>query len=181
MSTTLKGHKVRLREKQLKDAANDYTWSCDPELARLDATFPLKISFPEYLINYRDNLLYHSPLRRRFAIETLNGKHIGNCTYYSIDERKGETELGIMIGNRQHWNQGYGCDTVTTLVNHIFKDTKLNRIYLSVLDWNTHAQKCFEKSGFMPCHHTTRHGNHFIVMELYRNRRDKNGQKTIIQ
>lgn len=169
MSKILKGHKVILREKRIEDAVNDYTWSSDPELARLDAASPLKISFPEFMASHSEGLQYSSARRRRFAIETLDGKHIGNCTYYDIDERKGEAELGIMIGDRQYWNQGYGSDAVTTLVSHIFQETKLNRIYLSVLDWNIRAQKCFEKSGFVACHRTMRNRNSFIIMELRRN------------
>ena len=43
MLKILKSHKVILREKRSEDAANDYAWRCDEELAQLDATPVLRI------------------------------------------------------------------------------------------------------------------------------------------
>jgi RimJ/RimL family protein N-acetyltransferase len=116
---------------------------------------------------------YPTPNRQRFAIETLDGKHVGNCTYYGIDETKSEAELGIIIGNRDYWNQGYGTDAITTLVNHIFQQTKLNRIYLKTLETNARAQRCFEKCGFAPYGHLKRDGYNFVLMELNREEWEK--------
>ena len=94
--------------------------------------------------------------------------HIGNCTYYGIDRTKGEAELGIMIGNRDYWDKGYGTDAVTTLVDYILRRTKLNRIYLKTLVSNTRAQKCFKKCGFTLYGHLNRDGYNFVLMELHR-------------
>lgn len=164
----IKGQKVVLREKRLEDAANDYAWRCDEELARLDASIPLRVPLSLFLADYEDELRHPSQRRRRFAIETLEGKHIGNLMYYDIDEDKGKAELGVMIGDRQYWNQGYGADAITTLLDHIFETTSLERIYLNTLDWNTRAQQCFEKCGFVTCGQAMRYGNSFILMEIYR-------------
>ncbi len=164
----IRGQKVVLREKKLEDAANDYAWGCDSELARLDATQPLKVSYSDYLVGYADELRYQSPRRRQLAIDTLDGRHIGNCMYYDIDQRRGEAELGIMIGDRDYWDKGYGSDAVTTLLNHIFETTRLERIYLKTLEWNVRAQKCFEKCGFVPCGRTSRGRQDFILMEIRR-------------
>ena len=160
--------KIRLRDKGLADALDDYIWRTDPELAQLDATPLLTTTFSQYLSDYADELHHSSSIRRRFAVETLEGKHIGNCSYYNIDETKGEAELGIMIGNRDYWDRGYGADTVTTLVNYIFHQTKLKRIYLKTLDSNIRAQECFKKCGFTPYGHLNRDGYNFVLMEINR-------------
>jgi RimJ/RimL family protein N-acetyltransferase len=162
------GSKVRLREKRLADAPDDYAWQTDPELAQLDAAPLLTISFQQYLSDYTRELRYPSLTRQQFAIETLDSKHIGNCSYYGINKTKGEAELGIMIGNRDYWDKGYGTNAVTTLVNYIFQRTKLNRIYLKTLDTNTRAQKCFKKCGFTPYRHLNKDGYNFVLMELHR-------------
>ena len=162
------GGKIKLCDKRLADARDDYTWRTDPELARLDAAPLLTISFPQYLLGYTSELCYSSLTRRRFSIQTLDGKHIGNCLYYDINETKGEAELGIMIGNRDYWDKGYGADAVTTLLSYIFRQTKLNRIYLKTLESNHRAQKCFQKCGFTPCGHLFRDGYSFVLMELHR-------------
>jgi len=168
-------NKIRLREKRLVDALNDYIWHTDPELAQLDAAPLLAMTFSRYLSNYASELRYSPSTRYSFAIETQDGKHIGNCVYYGVDETKGEAELGIMIGDRDYWDKGYGADTVTTLVSYIFRRTNLNRIWLKTLDWNTRAQKCFQKCGFTPCGHMVRDGFNFVLMEMHRKQRE--GQK----
>ena len=162
----IKGTKVVLREKRLEDATNDYAWRRDAELAYLDATTPLNMSFSEYLLSYADELRYANIRGHRYAIETLDGKHIGNCTYYNLDERKGEAELGILIGERAFWDKGYGADAVITLVNQSFEKANLKRIYLHTLEWNVRAKKCFQKCGFVPCGHVNRGGQNFIIMEI---------------
>jgi RimJ/RimL family protein N-acetyltransferase len=162
------GTKIRLRNKKMSDARDDYTWQTDPELAQLDATPRLTSSFAQYILDYTWELRFPSRTTRRFAVETLDGRHIGNCSYYNINETKGEAELGIMIGNRDYWDKSYGTDTVRTLVNHIFQETNLNRVHLKTLESNTRAQKCFEKCGFTRYRHMARDGYNFMLMELYR-------------
>jgi len=161
--------KTILREKRLTDAEDDYAWEIDSELAQLDAAPPATTTFSQYLSDYANQLRNSLPTSHRFAIDTLGGKHIGNCSYYNFSETKGEAELGIMIGNRDYWNRGYGTDAVTTLVNYIFCQTNLNRIYLKTLESNTRAQKCFQKCGFTPYEHLVRDGFNFVLMEIYRN------------
>ena len=163
----LVGSKIKLRGKKLADAPNDYAWQTDPELAELDATPLPTISFQQYLSEYTRELRYPPLTRERFAVETLDGKHIGNCSFYGIDETKNEAELGIMIGDRNYWDNGYGTNTVATLVNYIFQNTKLKRIYLKTLASNTRAQKCFKKCGFTPYGHLRRDGYNFVLMELH--------------
>ena len=174
----INGSKVRLCDKSLANAPNDYAWQTDPELARLDAAPLLNISFTEYLPRYASELRYPPPAKYQFAIETLDGKHIGNCIYYDISKSKGEAEVGLMIGNRNYWDKGYGTDATTTLVSHIFDKTTLKRIYLKTLESNQRAQKCFNKCGFTPYGHRVSGEYSFVLMELRRTKwqqsKDKN-------
>jgi RimJ/RimL family protein N-acetyltransferase len=169
----LLGEKVKLRAKKLSDVRNDYKWQSDPELARLDAAPVLLTSFAVYLLDYA--LEVRAPRRDKYplAVETIDGKHIGNCSCYDIDEAKGEAQLGIMIGDRDYWDKGYGTDTVNTLVNHIFSTTSLNRIYLKTLDWNLRAQKCFRNCGFATYGQLKRNSYNFVLMELKREQWEK--------
>ncbi|MFQ5827245.1 MAG: GNAT family N-acetyltransferase [Dehalococcoidia bacterium] len=163
----LTGGKVRLRPKRLGDAFNDYSWARDPELAQLDGTTPTTMPFSEYVLALDEELARSSP-GRRFAIETLSGEHIGNCMYYDVDYGLGQVELGILIGVRSYWSQGYGTDAVSVLLGHIFTSMPLKRAYLHTLEWNLRAQKCFERCGFVPRSHTLRTGQRFLVMDIHR-------------
>ena len=161
-----KGERVVLRDKKLSDAADDYKWRLDKELTRLDAAPPLKLSYREYMLFYREEIDYPSPGRRRFGIDTVDGKHIGNCMYYDIDIRSGQAEMGIMLGDRDYWSKGYGSDAVRTLLDYIFNRTSLSRVYLHTLGWNIRAHKSFQKAGFVPVKYVRRDGYNFLHMEI---------------
>jgi len=162
------GNKIVLRNKRMSDARNDYEWQKDPELAWLDAAPPVDCTFDEYLTDYGSEFFFPSQVRRSFAMDTLDGKHIGNCVYYNIDESQSEAELGIMIGDRHYWDKGYGADAVRVLLDHVFRFTNLNRIYLKTLVSNNRARKCFEKCSFTSCGHLERDGYKFLLMNLSR-------------
>ena len=164
---TMVGNKVRLRLKQVQDAPNDYNWRKDVELASLDATLPISSSFEEYLEWYIEKPPYHPP-HCHLTVETLEGRHIGNYSCFNIDDKKREAEMGIMIGDKDYWNQGYGTDAVRTALNNILEKTNLERIYLKTLDWNIRAQKCFEKCGFIPQGQLFYGEHSFIIMEIHR-------------
>jgi len=171
------GQKVVLRDKKLSDARNDYKWKKDPELAQLDAAPQLTSSFAQFLLNYSADLHFARSTSRQFAIETTDGKHIGNCGFYDINPVRGEAELGIMIGDRDYWDKGYGADAVNTLVDYIFRETELNRIYLKTLTGNFRAQQCFEKCGFGRYAKWERDGYNFVLMEINRSQWRKQPEK----
>jgi RimJ/RimL family protein N-acetyltransferase len=154
----------------LKDAPDDYQWQTDPELSDLDAVMPLRLTYSQYLEDFREQLRYASPFRRTFAIETLDGKHIGNCVYYNINRVDRQTEIGIQIGDRNFWDNGYGTDSINTLIDYVFRHTNFKRVYLKTLEKNTRAQKCFQKCGLTPCGFLERDGYRFLLMELSRSR-----------
>lgn len=164
----LRGAKVILRDKREEDAERDYIWRSDPELARLDAAYPLQMTFERYLNIFRDQLRYPTPGSHHFATVTLDGKFIGNCMYYDLDSVNRQAELGIVIGDRDYWSNSYGYDAVTTLLEHLFTENGLKRVYLHTLEWNKRAQRCFEKSGFTPVKKVRRVSREFILMEVFR-------------
>ena len=160
--------KVMLRPKRLEDAWDDYTWRVDSRLATLDAAVPLRQSFEQFLRHYKDELHRPSPWSQRYSITTLDEKHIGNCMSYDINVSFGEAELGIMIGDRNYWNQSYGYDSMIALVDHMFTSTSLRRLYVRTLEWNKRARRCFEKCGFTLRSIENRGSKSFALMEIFR-------------
>ena len=164
----LRGAKVILREKRIEDAEKDYRWRSDPEIARLDAAYPLSMSYERYLKLFQDQLRYPTPGSHHFGTDAIDGTYIGNCMYYDLDSVRLEAELGIVIGDRDYWGNSYGYDAVTTLLNYMFTEINLNRVYLHTLDWNERAQRSFSKSGFKPVRTVRRMSQDFILMEVLR-------------
>jgi RimJ/RimL family protein N-acetyltransferase len=115
---TLNGQKVSLCPKSIADARRDYIWQKDAELMAFSGNEPLKESFLEYLAQ---SVTSYSPKAdvEMFAIRTMSqNRHIGNCALYNISRAEGEAQLGIAIGERDCWGQGYGADAVRTLVGY---------------------------------------------------------------
>ena len=126
------------------------------------------LSFEQYRNRYLWQLQRAEIYQSTFAIEDLEGRHIGNVMYYNIDWQRQETELGVVIGDRGYWGGGYGREAVSLLVDFIFIRTRLRRIYLHTLDWNVRAQKSFQAAGFRDCGRVRRSHQRFHLMEVRR-------------
>ena len=162
------GEKVRVREKRVEDIQNEYSWRVDPELSRLDATKPMTMSYEDFFRYSKEEMQFPNYRSKRLAVETLEGVHIGNIMYYDLNMQDRQAELGIMIGDKDYWSNGYGTDTVNTLLRHLFTILELDRVYLHTLSWNYRAQASFAKSGFKLVRNVKRGGQDFILMEVLR-------------
>jgi RimJ/RimL family protein N-acetyltransferase len=163
----LNGQKVSLRPRGLEDCANEYKWRTDEELCRLDAAVPVGLSYTEFLDRYSIELEYPG-LTHTLAMDTLNGTHIGECSLFNIDFVDGSTEIGILIGDKDYWNKGYGTDAMETFMQYIFSASDVEKIVLRTLDWNIRAQKCFAKCGFTQSGTMMKGEHRFLVMERCR-------------
>ncbi len=173
----LRWGKVIIRPKREEDSAADYLWRLDPVLCELDATYPITMSSEDYHCLYLQELKFPSPYSLRFAIETTSREHIGNCMCYDMDEVEKQAELGIMIGDKQHWGKGYGRDALNALLRYIFINTYLEKVYLHTLAKNIRAQRSFRKVGMVEVNEVRRQGFHFIYMEM--SKQDWLGQNNI--
>lgn len=140
------GKLVRLRAHTREDLPRYVTWINDQEVAR-------------YLTFYRpialeDEERWFAGLGERrneevFAIETLDGEHIGAGGLHGIDRIARAATLGIFIGNRDYWGRGYGSDAVALLLEFAFDQLNLHRVSLHVYDYNTRAIRAYERRGFV--------------------------------
>jgi RimJ/RimL family protein N-acetyltransferase len=167
------GKRIVIRHKRLTDAKDDYQWQTDSQLSELDAAVPLSMSYQQYLSEYNFDLAYPSSGRHEFAIDTIAGEHVGNCVYYNVNLVESKAELGIMIGNPNYWNQGYGVEAIEILLDHIFNTTRLEQVYLTTLTWNIRAQSCFKKCGFQVCGEVRRDNHDFFLMAIRRDEWEK--------
>ena len=177
--TQLQGVRVILRDKKIEDSELDYRWRSDPELAKLDAAYPLTMNYDRYVKMFEDQLKYPTPGSHHYGIEVADSKFIGNCMYYDLDSVNKEAELGIVIGDRDYWSGSYGFDAVVTLLEHMFLVRDLKRVYLHTLEWNHRAQSCFSRCGFNPVRNVRRMGHDFILMEVLRTDWQENGNQLL--
>ena len=84
-----------------------------------------------------------------FAIETLDGKLVGDCGLRFIDWKSRKAEFFITIGEKQFWDKGLGSDALRIVIRLAFDKMNLNRLWLTVLVDNPRAVRCYEKCGFV--------------------------------
>ncbi|MGE0493629.1 MAG: GNAT family N-acetyltransferase [Vulcanimicrobiota bacterium] len=87
--------------------------------------------------------------RNALAIWTPDGRFIG-FVRFNLRRRGREriARVGIMIGQRMYWNGGFGTEAMMALNAYLFTRRQTNLIELDTADFNTRAQRCFEKCGF---------------------------------
>jgi len=94
-----------------------------------------------------DNIV-PSEYRYGFTILTKNGKPIGNLALMEIEYIHKSAVLGIMIGEKEYWNRGYGTDAINALLGFAFDTLAMNRIELRTLEINKRALACYKNCGF---------------------------------
>jgi RimJ/RimL family protein N-acetyltransferase len=81
--------------------------------------------------------------------EQGNWVAIGNVGLFKFDSVSRSSEVGIMIGNKDYWNKGYGTESMQLILKHGFRTLNLNRMFLRVFANNPRAIRCYEKVGFV--------------------------------
>lgn len=142
--------RVRLRAIERSDIPRFVTWLNDPEVTEgLLLYLPMSQAQEE---QWFETILKKPPSEHPLAIEinTPSGwTPAGNCGFHSIDWRNRSGEVGIFIGEKKFWNQGFGFEVMRLLLRHGFNTLNLNRIYLQVFDNNLGAIRAYEKAGFV--------------------------------
>ena len=84
-----------------------------------------------------------------FAIETKDGRHIGNVDLALGAPEDRKAMLGILIGEKDCWSQGYGTDAILTLLRFGFDEMNLNKVGLTCYAFNHRGQAAYRKCGFV--------------------------------
>ena len=74
---------------------------------------------------------------------------IGNCSFMDVDHTARSAEVGLFIGDKSCWNQGYGTEVMRLLLRTGFGTLNLNRIFLRVDEDNKGGIRAYEKAGFV--------------------------------
>jgi len=71
---------------------------------------------------------------------------IGTITLY-LNQNHGTADIGILIGDLDYWNGGYGSDAWNSLIRWAFCNLSIRKITAGTLSSNIGMQKVMEKSG----------------------------------
>ena len=144
------GERVRLRHVEREDLPHFVAWLNDPEVRHgLALYLPLSNAEEE---NWFTELLKRPGDEQPLVIEVrgeAGWMMIGNSGFFKFDWRNRSAELGILIGDKTYWNQGYGTEVMRLLLRHGFTTLNLHRIFLRVFENNPRAIRAYEKAGFV--------------------------------
>jgi len=127
-------------------------WSHDSEFWRLLANSPPVPLSQEGMKKFIEKeLMKDDPRNLFFIVRTLKDDHIiGEVGLDGISYTRGDSYAGIGIGERNYWGKGYGTDAMNILLRYAFTELNLQRVSLTVFEYNQRAIRSYEKCGFKP-------------------------------
>jgi RimJ/RimL family protein N-acetyltransferase len=144
------GERIRLRAIEREDLPLFVAWLNDLEVRQyLLMDMPLSQAQEE---NWFENMLKKDPRQHPLMIEITTSPGwvpVGNISLFDFDDKNHSAELGIMIGNKNYWDKGYGREAVNLICKHGFKTLNLHRIHLKVYAANQRGIRAYEKAGFV--------------------------------
>lgn len=73
---------------------------------------------------------------------------IGNIELQNVNHTDRSTTLGILIGEADERNKGYGTEAINLVLDFAFNYLNINSVNLTLLAVNERAKRCYEKVGF---------------------------------
>jgi RimJ/RimL family protein N-acetyltransferase len=121
-------------------------WSRDTEYHRLGDNDP---AYPRSIKMTRDWLERGSDHVYGFAVRTLrDDRLIGDIGVWIENGAHGEGWVGIGLGERDCWGNGFGTDAMRVMLRFAFGELNLWRVTLGVYAYNPRAIRSYEKAGF---------------------------------
>lgn len=137
----------------------------DPEISHLNGTPPNRM--PLWLLKRLLRTDSQRTDRATFGIFDERDDFIGTTELYDV--RAGSATLGIIIGEKSHWSQGYGPEAMRALLGYAFDHLGLDLVRLETFGDNERAQHAFKKVGFCEVRRRVGAGGRIdVFMELGR-------------
>jgi len=171
----LHGERIWLRHPQMPDAHFVFHWERDDEVWRYDPHRPFSQSMTDFLPIFERNYVRGNGRQFWFIIEDEQHIPIGTITYFNVDQRAGQAEMGLGVGDKTRWGKGYGREAIRTLVQHLFTQPYFVRLYAETALANLPARKAVVKAGFDEIGQIfdpRSSGDPWILLEVWKHRRE---------
>ena len=145
----LDGERVQLRRHDPKNYGLYAEWYGDSEIWHLTswARMPLGRSAVKRLFEEREL----STTDDSFAIFVRGQEEpVGVISLMNVSGANESAELSVIVGRPDDRHQGYGAEAIERIVRYAFEDLGLNRVGLSVFEFNEPAIATYRRLGFTP-------------------------------
>ena len=167
----LYGERVTVRRPVSSDAANVFRWERDDEVWRYDPHRPYSNSMAEFVPLFERNYVQSNGRQFWFIIENEQHVPIGTITYFNIDRRLNQVEIGLGLGEKSSWGKGYGAEAIRALVRYLFTFQSISRVYAETAMANKSARNAFAKSQFAEVgqiYDPRSSGDPWVLLEIWR-------------
>lgn len=145
----LHGQRVRLRSISRDDLERQCQFNNDVEVEVAGGGDPpMPQSLARLQAEYDQNASRGGRDGTGFAIEA-DGKFIGQCALFNFDDVAHTAELGITIGDKAYWGQGYGREAIALLLDYAFRLRNLRKVWLKVNGTNERGIRAYRACGFV--------------------------------
>jgi [ribosomal protein S5]-alanine N-acetyltransferase len=172
---SLRGERIYLRRPTMGDALRIFHWERDDEVWRYDPHRPFSQNMSEFLPIFERNYVHGNGRQFWFIIEDERHIPIGTITYFNIDYRLGQVEIGLGLGDKARWGKGYGPEAIRTLVQYLFSIPGLTRIYAETAVANRPSRRAFAKANFVEVsqiYDPRSSGEPWVLLEIRKKRKD---------
>ena len=171
----LRGERIYLRTPTIDDAARIFHWERADEVWHYDPHRPFSQSMAEFLPIFERNYIQGNGRQFWFIIEDEKHIPIGTITYFNLDYRSGQVEIGLGLGEKNRWGKGYGPEAIRTLVHYLFTLPGLVRVYAETAAANRPARRAFAKAHFVEVgqiYDPRSSGEPWVLLEIWKKRKD---------
>ncbi len=142
----IKGEKILLRPREMKDAPLIVKWYRDKDLMMYYGHEKYRVTLEDVKKHIR-GLGKKDGEEESFMIETFDGQVLGTI---GIDKNKCNkyVEMYIMVGEKSAQGKGYAREAMNLLIGYVFKKRSFNRIELNASSPYRRAITLYEKLGF---------------------------------
>jgi len=141
---------VRFTPLQMENIHTHFRWSNDPELHRLDSEAPYEEeSFGHFKARFERLCTNAVPSQRHFEVhDAATDALIGVAYVIRIRPHHRRALVGVTIGEKEHWGEGYGRDALRLLLQYSFQELGLHRVRAETFEYNTAWRDLLESMGF---------------------------------
>jgi RimJ/RimL family protein N-acetyltransferase len=125
-----------------------HRWINDPEVTDMLGVGKLPLSMRDER-EWLEQMMDPHREDKTFTILTKRGRPIGNLGFNHLTYQNRHGTMGIMIGEKDLWDKGFGADAINTLLRFGFEELGLRMIELNVDEGNVRAIACYKKCGFV--------------------------------
>src|SRR5262249_20541648 len=143
------GERIYLREVRPADVnENYYHWMNDPEVTQyLESGF-----YPNSMEGLREYVTQMSGDRDSVFLAIIvkeGNRHIGNIKLGPINWIHRFADVGLLIGAKEYWGQGFATEAIRLVTNYGFQVLNLHKLTAGCYEPNQGSFRAFLKVGYV--------------------------------